>query len=183
MKLQLRQDKGIDILSLEGAIESVQPSVIRDGVTKLLRNGKHRIVLDLSKAVLPAGGMPAALVLALSELDQVARDLSGRVVLCGVAATVTKTSSIDSFDDAVVAVASFLPPRPITEKLEAVGTGPKAETASETLQRMGEEIRMLRGLLHKWTLHRHVSSEPSVDALKIQALEKKLADLEPQVKK
>lgn len=181
MKLNLLNEKGIDVLVFEGDLQEVKPEVLRAGVTRLLHNGKNRIVLDLAAATLPAGRLPDVFLQALPPLDQIARDLSGRIVLSGVPKDtrerllhLSRPPVIECFADRATAIAHFLPPPSITAQAEAASGS--AESAPAALL---EEVKMLRALVHKWTLHRHVSTEPTADRLKIQSLEAQLAALQP----
>jgi anti-anti-sigma regulatory factor len=77
MKIALRQEENISILDIEGGIDQHNFDVLKAGLSKLLRNGKNRIVLHLKDA----GDLHPDVIRELAILDVFARELSGKLVL------------------------------------------------------------------------------------------------------
>jgi hypothetical protein len=77
MKLALSAQGGVEILSGSGEVTAREMAVLRAGIAKLLKSGKHRIVLALHGA----DQLPDELIRELSDFDRLARELAGRVVL------------------------------------------------------------------------------------------------------
>ena len=80
MKLQLRSDKNIEFLKVEGEITPRDVQVIRAGLTKVLGAGKNRIIVELMNAE----QVPPEALREIAKLDLLARELSGRILLTGV---------------------------------------------------------------------------------------------------
>jgi hypothetical protein len=79
MKLKLRAENDIQILTISELNSSKSVDVLRAGVTQLLRNGKNRIVLELTEAK----SVPAELLRELGRLKLLANELAGDIVLSG----------------------------------------------------------------------------------------------------
>jgi hypothetical protein len=79
MKLALSSAEGISVLTGTGQVSVHDLDVLRAGLTKLLKSGRNRIVLELSEAEM----IPDGLIRELSKFDMLARELSGRVILAG----------------------------------------------------------------------------------------------------
>jgi anti-anti-sigma regulatory factor len=77
MKLTLRQDESVAILEVAGAIDSHNFLVLKAGVTKLLKDGKNRIVLSL----LDATELQGDVIRELAIIDVFARELSGKIII------------------------------------------------------------------------------------------------------
>jgi hypothetical protein len=77
VKLALSAQGGVEILSGSGEVTAREMAVLRAGIAKLLKSGKHRIVLALHGA----DQLPDELIRELSDFDRLARELAGRVVL------------------------------------------------------------------------------------------------------
>jgi hypothetical protein len=79
MKLKLRAENDIQILTISELNSSKSVDVLRAGATQLLRNGKNRIVLELTEAK----SVPAELLRELGRLKLLANELAGDIVLSG----------------------------------------------------------------------------------------------------
>lgn len=77
MKISLRQEDSASILEIEGTIDTHNFAVLKAGLSKLLQNGKNRIVLHLQD---PAG-LTSDVLRELAILDVFARELSGKLVI------------------------------------------------------------------------------------------------------
>lgn len=77
MKLSLRQEDNCSVLDVQGNISIHNFAVLKAGLTKLLQNGKNRIVLH----VLDAEHLASDVIRELAILDVFARELSGKLVL------------------------------------------------------------------------------------------------------
>lgn len=77
MKLSLRQEDGVSVLEVSGAVDAQNFQVLKAGISKLLRDGKNRIVLQ----VVDADQIPSDVMRELAIVDVFARELSGKIVL------------------------------------------------------------------------------------------------------
>lgn len=77
MKINLRQEDSASVLDIQGSVDAHNFDVLKAGLSKLLRNGKNRIVLNLESA----GELPNEVIRELAILDVFARELSGKLVL------------------------------------------------------------------------------------------------------
>ncbi len=77
MKISMRQEDGCSILDIQGDIDFHNFAVLKAGLTKLLQNGKNRIVLHLD------GGenLASDVIREIAILDVFARELSGKLVI------------------------------------------------------------------------------------------------------
>ena len=77
MKISLRQEESASILEIQGTIDTHNFAVLKAGLSKLLQNGKNRIVLHL----LTPAGLSNDVLRELAILDVFARELSGKLVI------------------------------------------------------------------------------------------------------
>ncbi len=80
MKLSLETKRGIEILKIEGPVTERDLRVVRAGLADALKKGKNRIIVHLGETP----RLPHQVLRELSNLDLLARELSGRIVLSGV---------------------------------------------------------------------------------------------------
>jgi hypothetical protein len=76
MKLALTREKSIEILTTSGEIEPRDAQILKVGITKLIRDGKNQIAIEVSQDRLPVD-----VIRELVALDLIARELSGRVLI------------------------------------------------------------------------------------------------------
>jgi anti-anti-sigma factor len=77
MKVSLRHEDSIAILEVSGEVDPHNFEVLKAGLTKLLRDGKNRIILNLNDA----SELESDVLRELAILDVFARELSGKIVL------------------------------------------------------------------------------------------------------
>lgn len=77
MKLTLRQVDSVSILEASGPVDAHGFQVLKAGVTKLLKDGKNRIVLSLVDATTLQGDV----IRELAIIDVYARELAGKIIL------------------------------------------------------------------------------------------------------
>lgn len=77
MKLSLRQEENVSILDIDGNIDSHNFTVLKAGLSKLMQNGKNRIVVHIQSNEDLANDV----IRELAILDVFARELSGKIVL------------------------------------------------------------------------------------------------------
>lgn len=77
MKLQLKDENGIAVLSVAGAVDAHSFEVLKAGISRLFQSGKNRIALNLEDATEISGEALRELAI----LDVFARELSGKIVL------------------------------------------------------------------------------------------------------
>lgn len=80
MKLSLKSQNGIEVLTGGGEISAHDLQILRAGIMKLFQSGKNKIVLEIPEAE----KLPPEILREVSKLDLMARELSGRLVLAGV---------------------------------------------------------------------------------------------------
>lgn len=76
MKISLSRDRAVDILTAAGPIEPRDAEILKAGVSKLIRDGKNQIAIEISEA-----RVPTEMIRELVALDLLARELSGRVIV------------------------------------------------------------------------------------------------------
>ncbi len=77
MKLRLAVEGSVQILILTESITSKDVAIIKAGVGKLLKNGKNRIILEMDGA----NSLPDEVIRDIGVLDNLARELAGRIVI------------------------------------------------------------------------------------------------------
>jgi anti-anti-sigma factor len=77
MKIALRHEDSVAILEVSGSVDMHNFQVLKAGITKLLRDGKNRIVLSL----VDAEELESDVLRELAIIDVYARELSGKIVL------------------------------------------------------------------------------------------------------
>jgi anti-anti-sigma regulatory factor len=77
MKLALRQEDGCSILQIQGNVDVHNFAVLKAGLSKLLQNGKNRIVLEIQDSK----DLSGEVIRELAILDVFARELSGKLVI------------------------------------------------------------------------------------------------------
>jgi len=153
VKLTLTPLEGVDVLTGSGEISSNDVLVLKAGIKKLFLSGKNRIVLELPEA----GKIPVDVLREVAQLDIIARELSGRVVLAGVKpdtkAQIGRFGSppiIECFDLKEDAIRFFNPPPrtnalklpPVVEvKAAAPSTAAELEAKAKAAQQYKADIR------------------------------------------
>jgi anti-anti-sigma regulatory factor len=79
MKIALSTVDGVSILTGGGEITTHDVDVLRAGLTKLLKSGRNRIILEFPEAE----RIPDSVLREMAKLDILARELSGRIVMLG----------------------------------------------------------------------------------------------------
>ena len=77
MKLALRQEEGLSVLEVSGGVDAHNFQILKAGISKLLREGKNRIILHFTEADQLSGEV----IRELAIIDVFARELSGKIVL------------------------------------------------------------------------------------------------------
>lgn len=77
MKLALRQEDTVSVLEVSGNVDAKNFAILKAGITKLLRDGKNRIVLSF----LDASELESEVIRDLAIIDVYARELSGKIIL------------------------------------------------------------------------------------------------------
>lgn len=149
MKIHLTEKSGIHILSIQGDLDSKQFAVVKAGISKLLRDGKNRMVLDLSQI----GKLDTEAVQGLVALNVVARELSGDILLSGLEAPLRqvvenlgKPSLLTCYPSLDAALDVFQRLSPEKEEIEADEEVSSGDIAVD-FQKKNEEIKKLRAEL------------------------------------
>ncbi len=139
MKLALRSERGVEILIGSESISSNDVRVLKAGISKIFRAGKNRIVLDLPES----DSIPFDVLRELTELDLLARELSGRLVLSGLKSTARAQVSsfanpppIECFASVEEAIQHFIKPGPgkAAGGVEPAGAAPTTSVTPESKQ-------------------------------------------------
>jgi anti-anti-sigma regulatory factor len=77
MKLALRQEDSVSILEVAGSVDAKNFAILKAGITKLLRDGKNRIVLSFKDAT----ELESEVIRELAIIDVNARELAGKIIL------------------------------------------------------------------------------------------------------
>ncbi len=77
MKVGLRQQDGIAILDVTGGVDSHNFNILKAGLSKLLRDGKNKIVLHF----VDTPSLESEVIREVAILDVFARELAGKIVL------------------------------------------------------------------------------------------------------
>jgi anti-anti-sigma regulatory factor len=146
VKLSLGLTQGFTVLKVDAEVSAHDFQVLKAGITKLLGDGKDKIVLDLT----PQQDMDEAMIRELGLLNFTARELSGEIVL------------IASAKGLLQKIESFANPKPISiygkveegvEHLVRKGkvaselSGAPVGASPEEIQKLQAEITQLKGQL------------------------------------
>ena len=194
MKLALSVQDGVSVLSGSGDITSHDVAVLSAGLTKLLRSGHNRIVLDLPEAKT----LPSELLVELAKLDRLAGELSGRITLAcrtelsqspAVHSYETKELALQSYKKPVAPASAIAPPQ---APAVAVAADPKSELRQRELGEVGElrkraehleqENQVLLKQLHAAWLKGPKEKSPNVQDAEVEALRQKIQELLGEVK-
>lgn len=77
MKIALRHDSGIAILDISGEVSPQEFTVLKAGISKLLRDGKNKIILNLTDAKT----LDSDVIREVAIVDLFARELAGRIII------------------------------------------------------------------------------------------------------
>lgn len=77
MKLSLAAKNGVNILNVAGAVDIKNFQILKAGITKLLKDGKNKILLNFQGAE----KIEADVIREVAILDILARELSGRIAI------------------------------------------------------------------------------------------------------
>lgn len=91
MKLHLETNRDVNILTASGEINAERFAILKAGIKKLFRDGKNKIILELPESK----NFPVEILREMAQLNLMAAELAGQIVLAGIAAE-TK-SKIESF--------------------------------------------------------------------------------------
>lgn len=79
MKVSLSTHEGIHVLVIQGPVSVRECAILKAGITKLFKDGKNRIILDVSTL----NDLEGPVISELAHLNVVARELSGEIVIGG----------------------------------------------------------------------------------------------------
>lgn len=80
MKIQLLQEKSYPVLVVQGEVSSQEVLILRAGLSKLLKNGKNRIILEFTEA----SKLSQEVLREIAVFNVLARELAGNIVIAGV---------------------------------------------------------------------------------------------------
>jgi anti-anti-sigma regulatory factor len=149
VKLVLQKEKDLSILSVLGPVSQDQARILQAGIKKLLREGKHKIVLDFEE---PRSLNVESLQLLL-ELHIMATELSGQIVLSGIdpatQVTIRNLSNpplLKAFSSKEEAFQSFPKPRDLDDSppLTSAPSGSQAEIKATAPVASEEEVSKLK---------------------------------------
>lgn len=179
MKLSLASTKGVEILSVSGSIIDHGAKVLRAGLTKILKTGKNRIVLELPSSQ----DLSSDAIRDIAAFDVLARELSGRIVLAGVSPALrtkieafAKPPVILCFDTSESAVDFFTaPPRPETPATaEIKGLKAEEDAMRKRILELERENKALKEQVVVTTIARRPPAHEADYTRRIDSLESKL---------
>lgn len=142
MKVALSLQDGVNVLRVDGPVDIRNLSVLKAGITKLFRDGKNQILLQLEGT----GKIESDVIRELAVLDLFARELSGRLAVLCVDEELKK--SIASFaKPPVVSIFSDLPSA-LAHFKDAASAAEEDEDPKELKSKLAardKEIEALKG--------------------------------------
>lgn len=154
MKISLSRDRAVDILTATGPIEPRDAQVLKAGVSKLIRDGKNQIAIEISEA-----RVPTEMIRELVALDLLAREMSGRVIVVSPQKPLrveiesfARPTTLESFESRAQALEFFekinaapLAPLPITPTAPTPAAAPALPGAPPVDQKPAEEeVKLLK---------------------------------------
>ncbi|NUM88978.1 MAG: hypothetical protein HUU37_07225 [Bdellovibrionales bacterium] len=168
MKVSLGLQDGVNVLRVEGPVDARNLNVLKAGITKLFRDGKNQILLQLEGT----GKLESDVIREIAVLDLFARELSGRLaLLCGdeelkkSIASFAKPPVVSLFSDQATALAYFK-----TASSAAAEEEEDPKDLKQKLQAKDKELEALRAQIKL------------VDAAETQKLRAANVELQGQVK-
>ncbi len=129
MKIALRVEQGVAVLAVSGPVSTENFKVLKAGITKLLKDGKNKVILELHEW----NDFTTEIIRDLAQLNLIAQELSGKIVLSQVDPTTkTKVTTfatpqvLETYEKTSDAVVAFIPPK----KEEIPTTPPPATPAA-----------------------------------------------------
>ena len=204
MKLQLSEHKGVHVLSIDGPIGGHNSMVLKAGITKLFKDGKNRLVLELKHTP----ELSDATIRELGVMNQFARELAGEIVLViesddlrskianfgaptPVKCFATKLDGVDSFKNSGLKLDLLSPKtleerdneiKQLKEQLRAKEGGELAQLRSEN-SRLKDEAAVLEDRLEKMIIQRRPPADEKGYLEKGRILEAEIENLLAQVAK
>jgi len=198
MKIRLKNEKGISILTASQSITESDAAILAAGVRKLLQDGKNRIVIHLPEI----SKVPAEVIRVLAQLNLAAAELAGQIRLSGLDEAAqkqihsfSKPPALYCYATEAEALAAFAPPR-TEEPLDLVPKPAqpgeyKAEVRERELGELGElrkrlqdaekEVRELSRLLAERIFAARLPDSDDKTTKKIQALEWELSEAQKKI--
>lgn len=167
MKLALRQEEGVSVLDVSGPVDPQNFQVLKAGLTKLLRDGKNRIVLKINDAE----QVPSDVLRELAILDVTARELSGQIIL--VSGNENLKQSVRTFaKPPVIPILSTLELalKYFKEKLDEEEGGETADELKKAMEAKDRQIASLEARIKQ------------LDPTELQSLRADKAELQNKVK-
>jgi anti-anti-sigma regulatory factor len=151
VKLKLTHEKGVEVLSASGPIVDHESKVLRAGISKILKTGKNKIVLELPESP----DLSAGVIREIAAYDVLARELSGRIVLSGVSPELkgkiesfAQPPVILCFESRAKALDFFSTPPQADATAATPALSAAAAAAHEELEKLKSEDRLMRSRMH-----------------------------------
>ncbi len=130
MKLSLKAEKDVTILCVAGPVSPESFKVIKAGITKLLKEGKNKLVIELNQW----SDVTNEVIQEISQLNSIAQELAGKIIISqaddGTKAKIKSFSTphpLVTFDKTTDALQSFVQPTAIPS-VPATPSAPKPAT-------------------------------------------------------
>ncbi len=135
MKLKLTEMRGIQILSVSGGIDDAAFAVLKAGITKIMRSGKNRIVLELAEV----SALSDTTAMELATFNKLAKELAGEVVIAAANEALRSQFLGLQFKPTVTAKAS------VEEALQVFGSpGESPAAGSAEVTALRQELQALK---------------------------------------
>lgn len=147
MKLSLGQQDGIAVLEVKGAIDIRNFQVLKAGLSKLLRDGRNRIILSLEEC----DNLDSDVIREIAILNVFARELAGQIMIAssnealkGSVLNFSKPPVIPILGSVAQGVEFFQKQKPDVEESEdAVELRKKLEAKEKEVEALQAKIKLL----------------------------------------
>jgi anti-anti-sigma factor len=180
MKISLGQQDGIAVLEVKGAIDIRNLQVLKAGLSKLLRDGRNRIILNLEDS----DTLDSDVIREIAILNVFARELAGQILITSTNETLkenilnfSKPPVVPFLPTIALAVEYFQKQKPETEDSpeDAAELRKKLELKEKEVEALLAKIKMLDPSELQRARSATVEAQARADLLKAQ-LEKLLLE-------
>lgn len=140
MQIKLSRDRGIHVLAISGDITIQKFPALKAGITKLFKDGKNKMALDLTQVA----KMDPDALRELAQLNTLARELSGEIVVAGInqgqrskIEFFSKPPILMCFDTLDLAIQSLTASPPPEPAKPSAAAAPSTSTPGEAIQAGG----------------------------------------------
>lgn len=180
MNLSLSQKDGITVLTVTGPMDVKNVQILKAGITKLFKDGKNRIALELKDAQ----ALPPEVITEVQNLDKFAKELAGSIVVICASTELKKTIETVS-ESAPPPIAVFATMEPALKALLKSGSDGVSASAAADPVALSAEIAAKDKEIEALKNQVSVLDPKEITALRAESedLKTKLREMEEHVKK